>query len=61
MIAFRKQPNKKNSVKSPPDVEKVPKTNSETEVEIKTENPNKNLVKLGNETEIEEKIVEVCN
>ena len=66
VIAFRKQPNKKNSVKSQPDVEKVPKTNSEAEVEvevdmakIKTENPNENLVKLANETEIEEKIEKV--
>ena len=50
VIAFRKQPNKKNSVKSQPDVEKVSTTNSEAEVEldmakIKTENPNENLVK----------------
>ena len=64
VIAFRKQPNKKNSVKSQPDVEKVPKTNSEAEVEfdmakIKTENPNENLVKLANEIIIEEKIEKV--
>ena len=45
VIAFRKQPNKKNSVKSQPDIEKVLKPNSEAEVEIQTENPNENLVK----------------
>ena len=64
VIAFRKQPNKKNSVKSQPDVEKVSTTNSEAEVEvdmakIKTENPNENLVKLANEMIIEEKIEKV--
>ena len=64
VIAFRKQPNKKNSVKSQPDVEKVSTTNSKTEVEvekakIKTENPNENLVKLANEMIIEEKIEKV--
>ena len=64
VIAFRKQPNKKNSVKSQPDVEKVSTKNSEAEVEvdmakIKTENPNENLVKLANEIIIEEKIEKV--
>ena len=64
VIAFRKQPNKKNSIKSQPDVEKVSTTNSEAEVEvdmakIKTENPNENLVKLANEIIIEEKIEKV--
>ena len=54
VIAFRKQPNKKNSVKLQPDVEKVSTKNLEAEVEvdmanIKTENPNENLVKLANE------------
>ena len=64
VIAFRKQPNKKNSVKSQPDVEKVSTKNSEAEVEvdmakIKTENPNEILVKLANEMIIEEKIEKV--
>ena len=62
VIAFRKQPNKKNSVKPQQEVVKVSKTNSEAEVnmaKIKTENPNENLVKLANETEIEEKIEKV--
>ena len=59
VIAFRKQPNKKNSVKSQPDIEKVSKTNSEAEVEIQTEKPNENLVKVAGETEIEEKIEKV--
>ena len=59
VIAFRKQPNKKNSVKLQPDVEKVSTTNSEAEVEIKTENPNEILVKVDTETKIEDKIEKV--
>ena len=59
VIAFRKKPNKKNSVKSQPDVEKVSTTNSEAEVEIKTENPNEILVKVDAETKIEDKIEKV--
>ena len=59
VIAFRKQPNKKNSVKSQPDVEKVPTTNLEAEVEIKTENPNEILVKVDTETKIEDEIEKV--
>jgi hypothetical protein len=59
VIAFRKKPNKKNSVKSQPDVEKVSTANLEAEVEIKTENPNEILVKVDAETKIEDKIEKV--
>ena len=59
VIAFRKQPTKKNSVKSQPDVEKVPTTNLEAEVEIKTENPNEIHVKVDTETKIEDEIEKV--